>query len=96
MCCLFSTLVILGPRAAIFLWWLFDPARWNLAFNNLLWPILGFIFLPWTTLMWVVVAADPGGGHGLDVVFLIIAIFIDFAAWGGGAYSNKNKIGFAD
>ena len=32
----------------------------------------------------------------LDVAFLIIAIFFDFASWGGGAYSNKSRIGFAD
>ncbi len=96
MCCLFSTLVVLGPRAAIIVWYLLDPTKWNVAFNTVLWPILGFIFLPWTTLMWVLVASDPGGVTGLDIVFLIIAIFFDFASWGGGAYSNKSRIGFAD
>ena len=42
---------------------------WELAFRNFfagavrwLWPILGIIFLPWTTLMYILVA--PGGVNG--------------------------------
>ena len=50
-----------GPgQGGIIVWYLLDPTKWNVAFNTVLWPILGFIFLPWTTLMWVLVASDPG------------------------------------
>ena len=28
MCCLFTTLVFLGPHAGILIWWLLQPARW--------------------------------------------------------------------
>ena len=59
MCCLFSTLFLLGPRAAVVVWWIMDPTRWNLAFSSWLWPVIGFFIAPWTTLMWVIVA--PGG-----------------------------------
>ena len=57
MCCFFTTLVVLGPRVAGVLWWLVQPVRWQAAFNNnWLWPVLGLIFLPWLTLMYVIVA----------------------------------------
>ncbi len=46
MCCFFTTLVLLGPRAAILIWWLVNPIRWQLAFTNFIGAILGCIFLP--------------------------------------------------
>ena len=54
MCCGIALLGIIGPRAAILFWWLTDPARWAVTFgNSALIPILGFLFLPWTTIMYV-------------------------------------------
>jgi hypothetical protein len=63
MCCLFTVLVFLGPRAGILVWWLLQPARWNAAFTSFIWQLLGFIFVPWTTIMYVLVF--PGGRHRL-------------------------------
>ena len=68
MCCLISALFLIGPRAAIVVWWLLEPARWAAAFDTVLWPIVGFLFLPWMTLMFLVVA--PGGVEGFDYVWL--------------------------
>ena len=34
MCCLFSTLFLLGPRAAIVVWWIAQPVRWDAAFSS--------------------------------------------------------------
>jgi hypothetical protein len=90
MCCLFSTLVLLGPRAAIFIWWLMEPARWSAAFDTYLWPIVGFFFLPLTTLMWVLVY--PGGVDGFDIVWLGLAVVLDVASWSGGAYGNRGRV----
>ena len=60
MCCAFLALVLLGPRIFGAFWWLFQPGRWEAAFNgwtggNLwwIWPVLGIIFVPWTTIMFV-------------------------------------------
>ena len=44
MCCLFTTLVLLGPRFGILVWWIIQPARWNLAFETFFWPFMGFLF----------------------------------------------------
>ena len=91
MCCLFTTLLLLGPRAAILIWWLISPLRFNLAFGaSFIWPLLGFIFLPWTTLMYVIVA--PLGVVGFDWLWLGLALLVDLGSYGGGAFGNRRRI----
>jgi len=87
MCCLFTVLVFLGPRIAAPIWWLAQPARWNAAFNNILWPILGIIFLPWTTMFYVIVF--PGGIVGLDWLWLGLGVFADVAWYMGGGFRRR-------
>jgi hypothetical protein len=90
MCCLFAVLVFLGPRVAGALWWLVQPARWSAAFNgNLIWPILGLIFLPWVTLMYILVA--PGGVQSWDWLWLGLALVGDVAGY-AGSYQNRGKV----
>lgn len=91
MCCVFSSLVLLGPRAAILFWWLFQQTRWELAFDSFFWPLVGFLFAPWTTLMYVAVL--PGGGlEGFDWIWMTLAILADFVSWTGGSYTNRRRI----
>jgi hypothetical protein len=90
MCGLFTTLVMLGPRAAILFWWLLEPLRWELAFDTFIWPALGFIFLPFTTLMYVIVL--PAGIDGFDYLWLGLAVALDLCSWLGGGYGNRNRM----
>lgn len=90
MCCLIATLFMLGPRAAILVWWLLQPLRWEAAFDTFLWPFVGFLVAPWTTLMYVAVA--PGGITGFDIIWLGIAVGMDLFTWFGGGYSNRNRM----
>ena len=92
MCCFFTALVFLGPRFAGIIWWLFQPARWNLAFDTLIIPILGIIFLPWTTLMYLIVWSPITGIYGLDWLWLGLGVVADIAMHSGGAWGNKDKI----
>jgi hypothetical protein len=91
MCCFFTVLVFLGPRVAGIIWWLFQPARWNLAFNTFIIPILGIIFLPWTLLMYVIVA--PGGLTGLEWVFVGLMLVFDIGSYVGGGWGNRSRFG---
>lgn len=88
MCCLLVILALLGPRAGIILWWLFDMSRWSRAFDTIIWPILGFIFLPWTTLAYVLVFSQ--GIVGLDWIVLIIGLLVDLGSYGGG-YTKRRR-----
>ena len=90
MCCVATSLALLGPRAAVIIWWILRPARWDLAFSSWLWPLIGIFLAPWTTLTYVAVA--PGGLVGFDWVLLCLGIFLDVAMWSGGAWSNRDRI----
>ena len=91
MCCAFLGLVVLGPRIVGAFWWLFQPLRWQAAFTDVLggsniwwiWPILGLIFLPWATLMFVIVA--PAGIAGWDWLWIGLGVAADVASYAGGA-----------
>ncbi|MGI9666194.1 MAG: hypothetical protein ACR2N2_03710 [Acidimicrobiia bacterium] len=89
MCCFFASLFTLGPRAAILVWWLISPVRWEAAFSSFWWAILGFVIAPWTTLMWVAVA--PGGITGFDYVWLGLGIFADIATWGASGRESRAR-----
>ncbi len=53
--------------------------------HRLLWLLLGFIFLPITTLVytWEVDTGRPL--EGINLLFLFIAVIVDLGAHGGGA-----------
>jgi len=90
MCCLWTTLVFLGPRAGILIWWLLNPLRWQATFSSFIWPLLGFLFVPWTTLMYVLVA--PGGVIGFDWIWIGLAVVADIGMYAGGGYGNRDRI----
>jgi len=90
MCCFFTTLFLLGPRFAVVIWWLIRPVYFNAIFNTWIWPLLGLIFLPWTTLMYLIVGGS--GIVGFDWIWLGLALVADLASYGGGAYGNRDRI----
>jgi hypothetical protein len=90
MCCILTVMSLIGPRAAILVWWLFDQSRWENAFSSFLWTFLGFIFAPWTTLAYVLVF--NGGVNGFDWLWLGIGILLDVANWTGGAWGNRERL----
>jgi hypothetical protein len=90
VCCVLTVLLLAGPRAAIVIWWLVDQARFSNTFDNLILPLLGLIFLPWTTLTYVLVAR--AGVSGLDWIWLGLAFLIDLGSVGGGAYGNRDRL----
>jgi hypothetical protein len=89
--CLLILLLFLGPRAVIVIWWILAPLQWSAAFATVFWPLLGFLFLPWTTLMYVLVA--PGGVAGLDYLWLALAFIADLSSHaGGGVYRRRRGV----
>jgi len=84
-----SALLMAGPRLAIFVWWLVSTARFRAAFDTILWPIVGFIFAPWTTLAYLLFFRD--GINGLEWLWIALGIIIDLGALGGG-YRSRDRI----
>ena len=89
MCCIASVLLLFGPRFGIILWWIYNPHRWDRAFDTALWPILGLIALPWTTLMYV--AVEPRGVEGFDWFWIALALLADIVSYSGSAYGNRER-----
>ena len=100
MCCISTIFLVLISRLAIAIWWLTDPQRFVLAFKNWnlpgsfaipvwVWALLGGIFLPWTTLAYLLVF--PGGIVGYEWLVLGVGFVIDLAGHGGG-YRHRNRI----
>ncbi len=97
MPCLFAMVAGLFPRLGTLLVWLARPNMFSAAFGgSWLWPILGIIFLPFTTLMYVILWS-PTGLTGWDWLWLILAVMIDVMHYSSTAYSNRNQIpGYKD
>ncbi len=93
MCCFFLTLLFAGPRLAFLIYWLIRPSYVSLVFKGWILPLLGLIFLPWTTLMYVLVYG-ANGIVGFDWVWLGLALVVDIASYGGGALRRKEVPGY--
>lgn len=77
MPCFLALLALLTPRIVVVLLWFFSGWFQGL-FPSILWPVLGFVFLP-TTLLWYTAVLHWFGGQWTfwPVVGLIIALLID-------------------
>ena len=89
--CLFSLLVAGAPRLALVLLWIFRPERVEQAFETFLLPILGLLFLPIVTFVYVLIA--PDGIQGLDWFWLGLALIVDVGVWAAGGYLNRRRLG---
>ena len=83
MPCLLALVALLFPRLVIIVLWFFT--EWFTGvFNTLLWPALGFFFLPITMLWYSVVIKQYAGEWTTgNIVIMVIAILIDMGSWGG-------------
>jgi hypothetical protein len=74
-CCL-GCLMLLGPRLALFSLFLTSDYLGR-AYDLNLWPFLGFIFLPWTTLAFAYAQNEGGGLQGPFLALWIVALITD-------------------
>ena len=66
MPCLIGCLALLFPRVALFLVWLFGGDYVSRAFEHWLYPLLGFFFLPLTTLAFAFGVNSIGAPGAMD------------------------------
>jgi hypothetical protein len=81
VCCLLLALFAFGPRLALALEWIFGH-RVQAAFAHWWLPLLGLIFLPWTTLMYTIVWT-AGGVHGANWIAVAAGAFLDLLSYSG-------------
>jgi hypothetical protein len=92
MPCLLLILFLAFPRIALVLLLLFSNYLQR-AYHGLLLPLIGFLFLPLTTLAyaWMVNTGIPTAG--VNLLILIVAVVIDLGGLGGGAYHRQRRRG---
>jgi hypothetical protein len=91
MGCLFAMFGGLFPRLALLVLWIARPALVAAAFNTFLLPLLGIIFLPFTTLIYVIVYVPGVGLTGWGFFWVILAALLDISHW-GASYTQRNQI----
>lgn len=91
MPCLFVILTLLFPRVVLAVLFLFTNYLTRAFHGALLILILGFIFLPLTTLVyaWMVNSGLPI--EGINLVWLIVAAVVDLGLVGGGYRQQRSR-----
>ena len=91
MCCSLIAMLFGSPRLAILIILLFSAGRdaFKSAFDTWVWPILGFVFLPWTTLAWLLFYGNNGIA-GIDWMWIALGLVGDIVTYSGGAYKRKS------
>ncbi len=79
-------------RIMLLMAWFARPALMDAAFGSFIIPCLGFLFLPFTTLMYVFLLQGVGAIQGLDWLWLFLAVLMDLSTIAASGYSNRNRI----
>ena len=91
MACLFAILAASFPRLALLFVWLFTPLV-NRAFDTFLVPLIGIVFLPFTTLMYVFAYIPGIGLTGWGWFWVFLGVLLDMAAYGSSVATNRERV----
>jgi len=90
MPCLLLILVLAFPRIVLLL--LFFLSNYlERAYHGLIIPLLGFLFLPLTTLAYAWMVNNNQPTAGVNLVILLVAVVIDLGGLGGGEYHRRSR-----
>jgi hypothetical protein len=87
MPCLLLIVVLAFPRIVLALMFFFSTYL-ERAYHGFLIPLLGFIFLPLTTLAYAWMVNSHLPTEGVNLLILVVAVLIDVGGLGGG-YSRR-------
>ena len=90
MACLLVIVIVAFPRVVLALMFLLTNYL-ERAYHGLLIPLLGFIFLPITTIVYAWVVNSHLPLDGVNLIILIIAVIIDVGGLGGGEWHRRQR-----
>ncbi len=90
MACLVLIVVLAFPRIALALLFFFTRYLQH-AYHGLLVPLVGFLFLPITTLAYAWMANTGRPTTGVNLVILIVAVVIDLGGLGHGVSRRRSE-----
>jgi hypothetical protein len=86
--CLLTLALSVSPRIILITLWLFTPLV-NQAFEGWLWPLLGFVFLPFATVAYVLAWNPVEGLSGGGWVFLAGGLLFDIGTYAVSALAGR-------
>ena len=90
MPCILLLVVLAFPRVVLLLMFLLSDYLTR-AYHGLLIPLLEFIFLPLTTLVYAWEVNSHMALQGINLLFLIIAVVIDLGGLSGGEWHRRSR-----
>ena len=94
MGCLFAMLAAIFPRLGLFIIRVARPGLVNAAFDTWIFPLLGIIFLPFATLIYVVLYTPGIGLTGWDWFWVVLAAMLDIGHWAASATQRRQIPGY--
>jgi hypothetical protein len=92
--CLFTLVALITPRFVLFFLWLFTNYL-NTAFSSGWWGILGFLFLPTTTIAYAIAQNEfttvTGGIETMGIVVIVLGVAVDIGLLGGSGRGVARK-----
>ncbi len=90
MGCIYVVLALAVPRVLMFLAFLLT--NWfGRAFETRLWPLLGFVFMPYTTLAYLAAMLTTITRCQWLAGAFMVAIVVDAGHWGGGGLQYRRR-----
>lgn len=90
MPCLIAILAYSFPRLALLLVYVFSSYLGR-AYQSVLWPLLGFFFMPLTTLAYAFAMNSGGRLSGFYLFLFVLAVLIDLGTHGSGPLARKRR-----
>ena len=79
--CLLAMAAAFAPRLVLIFMWIVG-SRISAAFDTVIIPILGIIFLPYTMIMYVLIWNPVTGVSGWDWIWIALGVMLDLMKWG--------------
>jgi hypothetical protein len=90
MPCLLLIVILLFPRVVLVLMYIFSNYL-ERAYHGILIPLLGFIFLPLTTIAYAWMVNTGQAIDGINLIIIIVAVIIDIGGLGGGEWHRRRR-----
>ena len=91
MPCLLVLLILAFPRIVL-VWMYFTSTYLQRAYHDLIIPLIGFFFLPLTTLAYAWLMNTHRPLEGINLIYLLVAVIIDLGGLGGGESHRRRRL----
>lgn len=80
MGCLITICGLIAPRVTMFVI-LLSTDWFSRAYETVLWPLIGFMFMPYTTLIYMGAMLNAGSVTGVWALLMVLAVLSDMGNW---------------